>query len=171
MVQGKRVLMLIEEGFEDSEAWEPKLFLEAHGVSVTVTGPEIKTYHGKKGEREFTPEKSLAEVHPGLYDLLLIPGGAAPEKLRLNVQILSLVRAFAEAHKPLAAICHGPQVLISAGLLEGRMLTSTAGIRDDVRNAGGHWVDEELVIDRNLITSRGPRDLPAFNQAILKALG
>lgn len=169
----KRVAMVIANNFEDVEACGPKDYLEQNGAAVTLIGVDRNEVTGKKGAT-LRPDTTFADLGDGGvadFDLLVIPGGGAPENLRINDDAIAFTRAFVESGKPVASICHGPQLLISAKVLDGRTTTSVNKIRDDVRNAGANYVDEEVVIDGNLISSRTPKDLPAFNEAIGAALG
>ena len=169
----KRVAMVIANNFEDVEATGPKDYLERLGAEVVIIGITDETVRGKKGAT-LTPDTTFADAKGdgvGEYDLLVIPGGGAPENLRIDDSAVAFTRAFVESGKPVASICHGPQLLISAGVLDGRTTTCVNKIRDDVRNAGAIYVDEEVVVDNNLISSRTPRDLDAFNKAISAALG
>jgi len=166
----KRVAMVLASNFEDVEATEPKEFLERHGAQVTVVGTQIGEVTGKKGTK-LQVNATFADVSPDQFDMLVIPGGGSPENLRIYDDALAFTKAFVESGKPVGAICHGPQLLISADVLNGRTLTSVNKIRDDVKNAGGQYVDEPLVVNGNLITSRVPDDLPQFNDALGKALG
>jgi protease I len=125
---------------------------------------------GKNGRQEVEVDLAVEEADPGSFDLLVVPGGAAPEALRLHDGILAFTRHFFDHGKPVAAICHGAQILISAGVLPGRTLTCVAGIRDDVQRAGARYVDKAVIVDRNLITSRTPADLPAFHEAMEQLL-
>ncbi len=168
-LQGKRVAMLIARNFEDPEAFEPKRFLEDAGADVTVIGVEKQAYQGKKGGT-LAAERTFTETAPDEYDALVIPGGGAPEQLRIDDGAVRFARRFVESGKPVAAICHGPQLLISARVLDGRTITCVKTIRDDVINAGARYVDEEVATDGNLITSRTPADIPAFNGALARAL-
>ncbi len=164
------VVMVLANNFEDSEAFDPKNHLEALGADVVVVGAARGQVQGKKGGTlEVT--KTFAEVTPEEFDMLVIPGGGAPENLRIVDDAVAFTRAFVESGKPVGAICHGPQLLISAKVLDGRTLTSVNKIRDDLTNAGANYVDKDLVIDGNLITSRVPGDLPVFNEALGKAVG
>jgi protease I len=165
-----KVVMVLANNFEDSEAIEPKNHLEALGADVVTVGAEKGTVSGKKGAT-LEVEKTFGEVSPDEFQMLVIPGGGAPENLRIVDDAVAFTRRFVESGKPVGSICHGPQLLISADVLKGRTVTSVNKIRDDVKNAGGNYVDEELVVDDNLITSRVPKDLPAFNDALGKALG
>jgi protease I len=171
MVANKpRVAMVIANNYEDSEADSPKAHLERLGAEVVVIGTTMETAKGKKGG-SLSPDATFADVSAGEFDALVIPGGGAPENLRINDAAVAFTREFVNSGKPVAAICHGPQLLISAKTLEGRTLTSVNKIRDDIWNAGGKYVDEPLVVDGNLITSRTPADLDVFNQAISDAVG
>jgi protease I len=164
------ILILVHDDYEDLEVWYPKLRLEEAGFTVKLAGLGEANYRGKHGYpcpvdghvKEF-PAKDLAGI--------LAPGGWAPDKLRRDPDVLARVREVHEQKKMVATICHGPWILISAGILRGRRLTSTVGIRDDVVNAGAEWVDQPSVIDQNLVSARVPKDLPAFAQAMLKVLG
>jgi protease I len=165
-----KVAMLLATNFEDSEAIDPKNHLEALGAEVVTIGTQHGPVMGKKGAA-LDVARTFAEVTPDEFDLLVIPGGGAPENLRIVDDAVAFTRQFVESGKPVGAICHGPQLLISARVLEGRTLTSVNKIRDDLINAGANYVDADLVIDDNLITSRVPGDLPRFNEALGKAVG
>ena len=165
-----KVVMVLANNFEDSEAIEPKNHLEALGADVVTVGPEKGTVNGKKGAT-LEVDKTFSEVSPDEFQMLVIPGGGAPENLRIVDDAVMFTRRFVESGKPVGSICHGPQLLISADVLKGRTVTGVNKIRDDIKNAGGNYVDEELVVDDNLITSRVPKDIPAFNEALGKALG
>jgi len=163
---GKRVAILATDGFEQSELLEPLRALREHGADVDVVSPkggQVQGFeHFDKGE-SVPVDVELAQADPGRYDALVIPGGLFnPDSLRVDEQALAFVRGFFEAGKPVAAICHGPWVLANAGVVEGRTLTSVPNIRRDLENAGARWVDEEVVVDQGLVTSRTPKDLPAF---------
>lgn len=166
---GKRVAVVLAPNFEDVEATSPIDALKEAGGTVTIIGLEKGTIKGKKGAT-LEATKTFGEVKPNDFDLLVIPGGGAPENLRIDDGAVNWTRAFFETGKPVAAICHGAQLLISAKVLPGRTLTAVNKIRDDITNAGGHYVDEELVVDGNLISSRVPGDLPAFNQELVSRL-
>ena len=166
----QRVAMVLAKNFEDAEAIDPKRYLEELGAEVTVIGIERGPIVGKKGG-SLDADATFADVSPDDFALLVIPGGGAPENLRIDEAAVAFTRRFMESGKPVAAICHGPQLLISAKTLEGRTLTSVNKIRDDITNAGGHYVDQPLVEDGNLITSRVPGDLPVFNEALGRVLG
>ncbi len=168
--QTKRVAMVLAKNFEDIEATDPKEYLERLGAKVTVIGIERGRIEGKKGG-SLLADATFDDVSPDDFALLVIPGGGAPENLRIHEPAVEFTRRFVESGKPVAAICHGPQLLISAKVLDGRTITCVNKIRDDVINAGAHYVDESLVEDGNLITSRVPTDLPAFDEALARALG
>jgi len=168
---GKRVAMLVEDEFEDRELTGPLESLRAAGAVVTVVGPtKGASYRGKKGEATMTADLSAGEARMRDFDALVIPGGHAPDKMRLRHAMVDLARDAMEAGKPVAAICHGPQLLISANALRGRTLTCWPSIAIDVKNAGGLYVDKPVVEDGNLITSRKPDDVPVFSDAIIRAL-
>ncbi len=169
-ISGKRVAVVLARNFEDIEATSPVAAIEQAGAKVTVIGTETGPIAGKKGA-VIDATETFATVTPEDFDLLLIPGGGSPENLRIDDAAVGWTQSFTESGKPVAAICHGAQLLISAGVVRGRTLTAVNKIRDDLRNAGAHYVDEALVIDKNLITSRVPDDLPQFNAALVEALG
>ncbi|MCX6005353.1 MAG: type 1 glutamine amidotransferase [Chloroflexi bacterium] len=170
-LDGKKIAILVEAGFEDSELIVPLEAMQKAGARVVVIGNDVKQiYQGKRGmaviKADITADRAKAEQ----FDAIIIPGGYAPDRMRLHQSMISLVNRAHRLGKIIAAICHGPQLLISAGIVRGRRLTSWPSITIDLRNAGAHWVDEPVVIDRNIITSRKPADLPAFNKAIKEAL-
>jgi len=165
-----RVAMVIANNYEDIEADSPKQHLESLGAEVVVIGITDEVARGKKGG-SLKPDTTFAQVNPDEFDALVIPGGGAPENLRINDEAVAFTKAFVESGRPVASICHGPQLLISAKVLSGRTLTSVNKVRDDVMNAGGNYVDEAVVVDGNLITSRTPADLDQFNDAVADAVG
>jgi protease I len=168
-VSAGRVAILVGPDYEDLEVWYPKLRLEEAGFEAPLVGIGEQSYKGKHGYPAKV-DAHISEVHASTLVGLLAPGGWAPDKIRRDKGVLELVRAVDTAGGLIATICHGPWILISAGIVKGRKLTSTVGIRDDVVNAGATWVDEEVVIDGNLISSRVPKDLPAFGAAMVKWL-
>jgi protease I len=171
-VTGKRVALLVEDEFEDREVTEPVRKLRAEGVEVVLVGPIAgRTYRGKRGETSATADLAAGAARMKDFDAVLIPGGYAPDKIRMRHAMVDLVRDAMATGKPVAAICHGPQVLISANALRGRTITCWPSIAVDVKNAGGLYVDRPVVEDGNLITSRKPDDLQVFCEALLKALG
>lgn len=165
-----KVAMVLANNFEDSEAIDPKNHLESLGADVVIVGAARGRVDGKKGG-SLEVDATFSDVTPDEFDMLVIPGGGAPENLRIVDAAVDFTRRFVESGKPVGAICHGPQLLISAKVLDGRTLTSVNKIRDDLTNAGANYVDEALVIDDNLITSRVPGDLPKFNEALAMAVG
>jgi len=157
--------------FEDSEFKEPCDALRGAGHEVTIVGLEAgAVLHGSKGRETATVEKSFAEVSPEDFQALLIPGGSSPDKLRAHDEAVSFVKAFMTAAKPTFAICHGPQLLLSADEYRGHRMTAWKTVLGDLRKAGADVVDEEVVVDRNLVTSRMPADVPAFIRESLKVL-
>jgi protease I len=171
MLSGKRVAMLVEEGFEDRELTGPLDALRDAGATVTIVGPTAGTeFRGKRGQAVVTSDVAAGAVRITDFDALVIPGGYAPDKMRMRHAMVDLARDAMEAGKPVAAICHGPQLLISADALRGRTLTCWPSIAVDVKNAGGLYVDKPVVEDGNLITSRKPDDVPMFSEAIIRAL-
>jgi len=170
-LSGKRVAMLVEDEFEDRELTGPLEALRAAGVTVVVAGASAGAeYRGKRGQAVVKADVSAGSIKVKDIDALIIPGGHAPDKMRMRHAMVDLTRDTMEAGKPVAAICHGPQLLISANALRGRTLTCWPSIAIDVKNAGGLYVDKPVVEDGNLITSRKPDDVPVFNEAILRAL-
>jgi protease I len=169
-VSGARVAILVEDLFEDVELTSPRDALSAAGVRVTIVGPMAgKAYTGKHGAL-ITADMAAGSVREGDVDAVVIPGGYAPDKMRLRHAMVDLVRDCMAAGKPVAAICHGPSVLINANVLKGKTLTCWPSIAVDVKNAGGRYVDRPVVEDGNLITSRKVDDLAAFTDAILRQL-
>ena len=161
--------MLVAADYEDLEVWYPKLRLEEAGYEVRCAGLGEKSYAGKHGYP--CPVDGHAKDYPASSLVgIIAPGGWAPDKLRRDPDVLSLVRELNGAGKLVGTICHGPWVLISAGIVRGRKMTSTVGIRDDVMNAGAEWIDQPVVIDDNLVSARVPKDLPAFGAALVEVL-
>lgn len=162
----KHVAIIATHGFEESELTEPKKALENVGAKVDVISEKagsIKSWKGNNWGNEHPVDKTLDEVTQADYDALVIPGGVYnPDKLRRNAKAVEFVRSFFAHHKPVAAICHGPWLLAEADVVRGRKLTSFPSIKTDLINAGANWVDEEVVVDEGLVTSRSPRDLEAF---------
>src|SRR5438876_1439475 len=168
---GKRVAVLIEEEFEDRELTGPVAALRDAGATVVIVGPTAgMRFTGKRGEAAVTSDLAAGAARMKDFDALVIPGGHAPDKMRMRHAMVDLAREAMDAGKPVAAICHGPQLLISANALRGRTLTCWPSIAVDVKNAGGLYVDKPVVEDGNLITSRKPDDVPAFSEAIIRAL-
>ncbi len=166
-----RIAFVVGEDFEDSEFRKPSAALRSAGHEVEIIGVDAgKHIKGKKGESEVTIEKAAKDADPASYDALVIPGGYSPDHLRMDADVVKLVTAMTKTGKVIAAICHAPSLLIEAGVVKGKTLTSYPSIKTDLINAGAKWVDKEAVVDGTLITSRNPHDLPAFIRAIEHAL-
>lgn len=169
---GHRVAVLATHGFEQSELLSPRQALQDAGAEVDVVSPESGEITGWSDDdwgQSIAVDIPLDEADAENYDALVLPGGLMnPDTLRRNERALAFVRSFFKAGKPVAAICHGPWTLIDAGVVEGRKMTSYASIQSDLKNAGARWVDEEVVVDEGLVTSRHPGDLPAFNRKLLE---
>jgi protease I len=168
-LQGKRVAILVEEVYEDLELWYPYYRLLEEGASVRLVGPEARTYGSKHGYPA-EAEVAAADVSVDDFDAVVIPGGFAPDRLRRYPAVLDLVRGIFEKGGMVAAICHAGWVPISAGILKGKRATCVAAIKDDMVNAGVIYLDQEVVVDGNLVTSRTPADLPAFLPAIIQVM-
>lgn len=169
-LEGIKIGFIIGPEFQDEEGVLPKEFLEGKGADVTYIGLEKTRYFGKYGRREVDADATFNEVVPEQFDAIVIPGGRAPQHLRGNSDVVNFVKKFAQLNKPIAAICHGPQLLVSAGILKGRTITSYEGIRDEMITSGANHVDRTVVVDGNLITSRKPDDIPDFDMVLLKIL-
>lgn len=169
-----KILMIAAFGFEESELLDPRATLLGLGAQVAVASPETKPIQGMKHHDKgatITPDLRLADVDCSEFDALIIPGGVAnPDILRMDADAVRIVREFAASGKPVAAICHGPWLLVEADIVRGRTVTSWPSVRTDLRNAGANVVDEEVVQDGNIITSRQPADIPAFTGAICNAV-
>jgi protease I len=168
----KRVAILATDGFEESELKDPKKALEKAGAQVDIISENegnIKSWSNGNWGRTYQVDETLDHVTQNYYDALILPGGVInPDTLRRNKKAVTFVKSFFENNKPVAAICHAPSLLIEADVLKGRKLTSYSSIKKDVENAGAQWVDKEVVVDRGLITSRSPNDLPAFNAMLVE---
>ncbi len=164
-----RALILSADGFEDSELLCPMYRLKEEGFQVDIAAPEWGEIKGKRGYT-VTANLSFDDVQSSGYKILVIPGGKAPEAIRGIPRVQDIVKDFFKDQRPVAAICHGPQVLISAGVIQGRKATGYKAIAGEMRSAGVEYVDAEVVVDGNLITSRQPSDIPAFNREIVTAL-
>ena len=170
-LKGKRIAILAEQDFEDSELTEPLKAMKEVGAQVFVVGSGSQaSYKGKRGKATIKVDIDADKVRAEDFDAIIIPGGYAPDKMRLHQSMIDLVRKAHDLGKVVAAICHGPQLLISADIVRGRRVTSWPSVAVDLKNAGADWTDEPLVQDGNLITSRKPADLPRFNKAIIKAM-
>ena len=166
----RTILVVVGPEYEDLEVWYPKLRLEESGYVVKLAGIGEREYRGKHGY-PCPVDGSVADFRAQDLIGLVVPGGWAPDKLRRDPEVLRRVREMHEAGRMIATICHGPWVLISAGIVRGRRMTSTVGIRDDLVNAGARWIDEPAVVDGNIVSARVPKDLPAFGRAMLEVLG
>lgn len=173
-VKGKKVAILTENGFEEVELTSPMNALEQAGVEVHVISPQkdkVKAWNQDHWSMELPVDKNLDDAAPEDYDMLLLPGGVMnPDTLRTNAKAVQFAQHFLEQGKPLAAICHGPQLLIETGMLDGRTMTSYPSLKTDLKNAGVNWVDKEVVTENGLVTSRKPDDLEAFNKKMLEEL-
>lgn len=161
-LDGKKIALVATDGFEDSELTQPLKAVKDAGAAVTIISEETGSIKGKDGT-EITVDATVESVNADDYDGLLLPGGVAnPDKMRMNEQAVEFVCSFFVQHKPVAAICHAPWLLVEADAVHGRTLTSWPSLRTDIKNAGGNWVDQEVVVDNGLVTSRKPDDLEAF---------
>ena len=175
MLNGKRVAILVAEGFEQSEMVEPRKALEQAGAETEIVSPqpdEVQGWnHFDKADR-FNVDVPVGEANADDYDALLLPGGVAnPDQLRTNPKAVQFVKRFFETAKPVGVICHGPWTLIEAGAVQGRTLTSWPSLKTDLVNAGAKWVDQEVVTDRGLVSSRKPDDIPAFSRKLIEEIG
>jgi protease I len=172
-LQGKTIAILVaNEGVEQVELTEPRKALEGAGAEVHLIAPEAgetQAFNHLEKADAFSVDRAVSDANAGDYDGLMLPGGVAnPDNLRMHEDAMRFVSAFVNAGKPIAAICHAPWTLIQAGAVRGRTLTSWPSLQTDLRNAGAEWVDEEVVVDQGLVTSRGPDDLPAFNAKMIE---
>ncbi len=169
-LEGRKVIILVEKMYNDREFWYPYYRLKEAGAEVRVVAPEAGvTYAGSAGI-EIRSDAAASGIDPAGCDGLVIPGGYAPDHMRRDPAMVDLVRSMAEGGKVVAAICHAGWMLVSAGVLKGKTATAFFAIRDDIVNAGAEWVDQEVVVDGKLVTSRQPDDLPAFLKAIIATL-
>ena len=171
-LKGKRVAALVANGFEQVELTEPKAALETAGATVDIVSPENDTVRGWNhtdwGDR-FKVDRTLESARADAYEALLLPGGVMnPDRLRKNAKAVEFVKQFFDGGKPIAVICHGPWTLIDAGVVRGLRITSYPSIKTDLKNAGATWVDEEVVVDRGVVSSRKPDDIPAFNRKMIE---
>jgi protease I len=166
------VAALVAQGFEQVELTEPKKALEAAGAKVDVVSPEpqkVRGWNHTQWGDDVPVDRPLEQARPDDYEALLLPGGVMnPDRLRMNTRAVQFVKAFVDAGKPVAAICHGPWVLVEADAVRGVTLTSYPSIRTDLKNAGANWVDVEVAVDRGIVTSRKPDDIPAFNRRMIE---
>jgi len=171
-LQGKRIAILAAEGVEEVELVEPRIALEEAGAETVLVSPEsekVRSWNFTEWGDEYEVDTPLAEARAEEFDALFVPGGVmSPDHLRLDERAVEFVRSFAASGKPIASICHGPWILAEAGLVEGKTVTSWPSIRTDLRNAGANWVDQEVARDGQMVTSRKPDDIPAFNRAMIE---
>ena len=171
MLAGKRIAILAEDNFEDSELMEPLRAMKDAGARVLIVGSgSKKVYKGKRSLAEVKVDTPADKVEASQFDAIIIPGGYAPDKMRLHQSMVELIRKAHTEGKIIAAICHGPQLLISADIVKGRRVTSWPSVAVDLQNAGAIWINEPTVRDGNIITARKPADLPKFNKTIIEAL-
>lgn len=167
-----KIAILITDGFEQVELTEPRAALDAQGAATHIISPkhdEVKAWNSTEWGQTYKVDVPLESARPEYYDALLLPGGVMnPDTLRTNKDAVAFVKAFFDAGKPVASICHGPQLLIEAEVVDGRKLTSYPSLQTDLKNAGANWVDEEVVSSDGLVTSRKPDDIPAFNKAMVE---
>jgi protease I len=173
-LSGKKVAILTENGFEEDELTSPLKALREAGAMVDIISPQkkkVRAWNHDHWSIELRVDVPLDEADVDNYDALVVPGGVFnPDQMRINPDCVDFAQQFLEEQKPVAAICHGPQLLIETGMLRGRNMTSFSSIRTDLENAGVHWTDVEVVTDRGLTTSRSPKDLPAFNKRIIEEI-
>jgi protease I len=175
MLNGKKVAILVAEGFEQAEMTEPRKALESAGANTAIVSPaqgEVQGWnHFDKADR-FPVDVAVDSANADDYDALLLPGGVAnPDQLRTNPKAVHFVKRFVESGKPVGVICHGPWTLIEAGVLKGRTITSWPSLKTDLLNAGASWVDQEVVVDKGLVSSRKPADIPAFSRKLVEEIG
>ncbi len=170
-LQGKKVAILVTDGFEQVELTEPRKALDQAGAKTEVVSPakgQVKGWNHTEWGDKLPVDVPLQQARPESYDALLLPGGVmSPDHLRMSPDAVRFVKSFVDAGKPIAAICHGPWTLIEAGGVKGKKMTSWPSLQTDLRNAGANWVDQQVVHDGNLVTSRKPDDIPAFNQEMI----
>ena len=170
----KRVAIITANGFEEIELTSPKKAMEDAGIKVDILSTEqgkVKAWNHDHWSIELPVDVNLRDANPFDYDALMIPGGVInPDKMRTQKEYVNFAKDFMESGKPVAAICHGPQLLIETGLLQGRKMTSYPSIKTDVKNAGAEWFDKEVVVDKGFVTSRSPKDLDAFNKKLLEEI-
>ncbi len=171
-LNGKKVAILVDQGFEQVELTQPRQAAETAGATTHLISPQsgqVKGWNHTDWGDSFPVDVPLDRANAADYDALILPGGVMnPDKLRMNPRAVQFIRAFFDAGKPVASICHGPWTLIEAGVVEGRTLTSYPSLKTDLKNAGAIWVDQEVVTDQGLVTSRNPDDLPAFNRKMVE---
>jgi protease I len=174
-LKGLKVAILVTDGFEQVELTKPRSALDESGAQTLIVSPknsDVRSWNFTEWDRDFPVDVELGEAKPQDFDALLLPGGVInPDTLRMQPKAVAFVKAFFDAGKPVASICHGPWTVIEAGAARGRRMTSWPSLKTDLRNAGADWVDEEAVVDKGLVTSRSPDDIPAFNREMIKLFG
>ena len=171
-LQGKKVAILVENGFEQVEMSDPRKALDDAGAQTNLVSPvkgQVKGWQMENWGDQFPVDLALESADPNDFDALLLPGGVMnPDKLRMNPQAVQFAKTFVDTGKPVASICHGPWTLVEADVVRGRTLTSWPSLRTDIRNAGGQWVDRDVVCDQGIVTNRKPDDIPAFNRKMIE---
>lgn len=174
-LQGKKIAILATDGFEQVELTEPKKALEQAGAQTVVIAPksgQIKGWNHTDRGQDVKVDRTLEQAKPSEFDALLLPGGVMnPDTLRMEPKAVDFVREFSQSGKPVASICHGPWMLVEAGVVKGKTIASWPSLKTDIKNAGGNWVDKEVATDGQFITSRNPDDLPAFNKTLIEKIG
>jgi protease I len=169
---GRKIAILVTDGFEQVELTEPRNALDQEGAQTALISPspgKVKGWNHRQWGDEFPVDVPLEQADPNAYDALLLPGGVMnPDRLRMNSKAVAFVRSFVETGKPVASICHGPWMLVEANVVRDRTVTSWPSLQTDIRNAGGRWVDQEVAVDQGLVTSRKPDDIPAFNARMIE---
>jgi protease I len=174
-LDGLRIAILATDGFEQSELIEPRRALDQAGATTEIVSPKpdvVVAWNHKEWGLKVDVDQGLDGANPDAYDALVLPGGVMnPDALRMQPKAVAFVKSFFDADKPVAAICHGPWTVVESGAADGYRMTSWPSLRTDIKNAGGHWVDQEVVVDENLVTSRKPEDIPAFNREMIALFG
>jgi protease I len=174
-LDGLRIAILATDGFEQSELMDPRRALDQAGATTEVVSPKsgvVVAWHQKDWGLKVDVDQALEDANPDAYDALVLPGGVMnPDALRMQPKAVAFVKSFFDSDKPVAAICHGPWTVVESGAADGYRMTSWPSLRTDIKNAGGHWVDQEVVVDDNLVTSRKPEDIPAFNREMIALFG
>jgi protease I len=171
-VQGMKIAILVEDGFEQVELTEPRKALDQAGAKTSIVSPkrdQVRGWNHKEWGDSLPVDINLDQADSGNFDALLLPGGVMnPDRLRMEPKAVAFVKAFFDAGKPVAAICHGPWTIVEADVARGRRMTSWPSLKTDLKNAGAEWVDQEMVLDKNLVSSRKPDDIPAFNRGMIE---
>jgi protease I len=174
-LHGKKIAILIDNGFEEVEMTKPRAALDEAGAETSIVSPQestVRAWYFTDWSKDYPVDQKLDGASPDDYDALLLPGGVInPDKLRMQPEAVAFAKSFFDAGKPVAAICHGPWMVIEAEAARGKRIASWPSLKTDVRNAGAEWIDEEVVVDGKLVTSRKPDDIPAFNREMIKLFG